>query len=257
MQITYAGGPVVRRPLVYSSFWGPGWTDPVHQAQASQLNQFHQDLLNSSVMDVLTQYGILGPGAGAFVNASFLPWVPRVLTVAKYQNIIQSNVLPGALPPQQAGSHVILLYLDEHIIINDPATGRQLNFLGAYDVGYHEFFTTAAGDPVYYGFVAYSANTDDTTTVASHEFAEIITDPEYDAWSPDGGMTEIGDLCEQGQDTITVGANRWTVQKIWSNIDNSCVCRASHLTWEIQPGPAQKKLPSAAAGWRCGKVRAI
>ena len=59
MQITYAGGPVVKCPLVYTSFWGPAWSDAIHQAQVAQLDQFHQDILSSNFMNVLTQYGIL------------------------------------------------------------------------------------------------------------------------------------------------------------------------------------------------------
>ena len=70
MRITYAGGPIVRCPRVYTSFWGPLWSDSPHQALAAQLNRFHQDILNSHYMNVLTQYGVWkGAGTGAFVQS--------------------------------------------------------------------------------------------------------------------------------------------------------------------------------------------
>jgi hypothetical protein len=45
MQVPWVGGPVVRCPLVYNSFWGPSWSDATHQALANQINQFTQDLV--------------------------------------------------------------------------------------------------------------------------------------------------------------------------------------------------------------------
>jgi hypothetical protein len=257
MRIPYAGGPVVRRPLVYASFWGPGWASPDQQEQAAGITQFHQDLLNSEFMNVLAQYGCPGAGTGAFVNASRLPWVPKVLTVAQYQEIIQSRVFTDPLPERQnVGSPVLLIYLDETTIINDPATGRQLNFLAAYDSGYHDFFTTPSGHRLYCGFIAHSPDIDTTTIVASHEFAEIITDPEYSAWTPDDGWTEIGDICEEGQGSVTLGVNTWAVQTIWSNVDNACICQAPGPIPEIQTPGMQGTRMAYKAGWRRGRVSA-
>src|SRR5579884_3694124 len=69
----YNGGVVIRSPQVYTSFWGPQWSDAVRTARAERLNQFVQDLLDSNYMNVLSQYGVgAGAGAaGAFVKATF------------------------------------------------------------------------------------------------------------------------------------------------------------------------------------------
>src|SRR5580700_3029022 len=98
MKIPYSGGPIVKCPMVYTSFWGPNWSDNPHKALAGRMNTFVQDVIQSSFMNVLTQYGVLGPKFGAFVQASYLPWVPNTLTVASYENIIQSCISGGFLP---------------------------------------------------------------------------------------------------------------------------------------------------------------
>ena len=242
MLITYAGGPIVRCPRFYTSFWGPAWSDSAHQTLAGQLNQFHQDILRSNYMNVLTQYGVLkGAGTGAFIQASYLPGVPSTLTVPDYVAILQQCINIGAIPePQDASTtisvDVLVIYLDENTIINGG--GRQLNFPGAPDIGFHDHFTTTAGHQFYYAFVAYFSDVNSNTIVASHELAEMITDPQYDAWTPDSGFTEIGDLCEGSNDTITVGSDTWTVQQIYSDTNSACVTQAASPLTPLSPGPA-------------------
>jgi hypothetical protein len=124
MLITYAGGPIVRCPRVYTSFWGPSWSDSTHQILAAQLNSFHQDILRSNFMNILTQYGVWkGAGTGAFVQASYLPSVPGTLAVSDYEAILQECIDVGAIPEPQdatttASVDVLVIYLDENTIIN-------------------------------------------------------------------------------------------------------------------------------------------
>src|ERR1035438_3598742 len=222
--VPYSGGPIVKCPLIYNSFWGPSWGDAAHQTLAAQINQFTQDLLRSTWMNVLSQYGLLGGvGSGAFIRASFLPGVPGTLTVSSYESLIQQCINAATFPQPvnpstNASVPVLMIYLDEHTIINGG--GRQLNFPGASDIGYHDSFTSANGQPCIYAFMAYFPNVNSTTPVASHEFAEMITDPLYTAWTPDHAFHEIGDYCEGSNTTITVSGRSWTVQTVWSNHDH-------------------------------------
>jgi hypothetical protein len=55
--------------------------------------------------------------------------------------------------------------------------------------------------------------------VTSHEFGEMISDPQLNAWWDSTGGEE-GDICNGESDTITVGANAWTVQKSYSKTDD-------------------------------------
>lgn len=238
MDITYSGGPIVHCPLVYTSFWGPAWSDAAHTTLAGQLNQFHQDLLVSRFMNVLTQYGLYG--GGAFVRSLVLPGISGTLTVPGYEAIIQDCINVGAIPEPQdpatsASVNVLIIYLDENTIINGG--GRELNFPGAPDSGYHDSFTTTAGHKFIYAFVSYSPDHNVSTVVASHEFAEMITDPYYNAWTPDGGYTEIGDLCEGDNATLSVSGRSWQVQTIWSDTDNACISEAASPIPAIAGGP--------------------
>jgi hypothetical protein len=241
MLVPWLGGPIVKCPLIYNSFWGPLWSNAAHQALANQINQFTQDLLQSKFMNVLSQYGLLGGvGSGVFVRASFLPGVPSTLTVSSYESIIQQCINASAFPQPvnlqtNASAPVLMIYLDDQTVINGG--GRQLNFPGAPDIGYHDSFVTSNGQPCPYAFMAYFSNVSSTTVVASHEFAEMVTDPLYNAWTPDHAFHEIGDYCEGNNSTITVSGRTWTVQTIWSDTDNACIAQSPNPLPHISPGP--------------------
>lgn len=237
MLVPYEGGPVVYCPVVYTSFWGPSWTG-ANATLASQLNQFMHDLISSGPwMNTLTQYGV--SGVGVFAQASFLEFVPATLTVASYETIFQACINAGLIPePANINSSksvtVVMVFLDNNVVINGG--GRQLNFPGAPDAGYHDSFKTAAGDSFMYAFSEFT-DLNSITTIMSHEFAEMITDPLYNAWTPDGGGHEIGDYCSWQETDITVSGRTWTVQKIWSDVANSCSAGTPNTIPPIQPGP--------------------
>jgi hypothetical protein len=236
MLVTYSGGPIVHCSLIHTSFWGPAWGDALHTGVANQLNQFHQDYVASQAMNVITQYGVIG---GVYSSASYLNWVPGTLDPTSIQSIIQGCIDSGAFPEPgdpatQQTIPILVVYLDENTIINGG--GRSVNFPGAADYGYHDSFTTTAGDPFIYAFSGWF-DINFTTVVASHEYAEMITDPLYNAWTPDGGYHEIGDYCEGSNDAITISGRTWTIQQVWSDVDNSCRGTAPNPIPAISPGP--------------------
>jgi hypothetical protein len=273
----YNGGPVVTCPLVYTSFWGSEWLgDTAHLMRAARLSQFHQDLIKSGFMNVMSQYGAgSGAGAGIFVRASFLNNVPTTLTDVGIHNVIQSCIDAGVLPePGNPSNNVLMIFLDESIGVNDPGAGLVLcEPTNDTAFGYHNFFNTTAGHPFYYAVtpaladacltescpgndVGCSLHLSETqeqrqTQVASHEFAEMITDPQLNAWfDPFNG--ENGDICNGESDTITVGANTWTVQRIYSKFDDIntngasfCLAQAANPEPRLSPGPMAR--PAALA----------
>jgi hypothetical protein len=265
----YNGGPVIQNPSVYASFWGELWSDATHQARAARLSQFLADLVASNFMNVLSQYGVgSGPGSGVFVQSSFVPGVTGNLTDADIASTIQSCISAGALPEPTADT-ALVVFLDETIGVDDP------NFLGGGQnaiimcepnsdtaFGYHWTFTTTAGHAMYYSVIpslsddcitetcpdptACSLNLGETqeqrlTQVTSHEFAEMCTDPQpFTGW-----VAEIGDVCNGENDTITVGANTWTVQRIYSLTDDTnsggatiCIAQAAAPEPKLAGGPA-------------------
>lgn len=263
------GGPVIANPEVHTTFWGALWSDASHQARAQRLNQYHQDLLQSDFMNVLTQYGV-GQGAGqagTFVGGTFITNIPATLTDPIIQQTIQSAIDRGDLPEPVTPSNIaLIIYLDENIGINDP--GDQLVLCEPTNdnaFGFHDFFTTTAGHKFYYAVIPGLSNAclqnscpggdggcslrltqtqeQRQTQVASHEFAEMTTDPELNGWlDPQGG--ENGDICNGQSATITVGTNTWTVQSTYSKTDDVatkgqsyCRATASSPIAPLKPGP--------------------
>jgi hypothetical protein len=248
--------------MVYTSFWGPTWTqDATRAAYAGRLSLFFQDLLNSNYMNVLTQYGVLvGKGTGAFVRSVFPSNLASSITDAEARGIIQDCINAGALPdPGNPTNNVLITFLDDKTSINDPdpSSGRHITTKPNEVDGYHDHFVTSAGGHFYYAFLSFSSDESLLTQVASHEFAEAVTDPEYNAWTTGSGQNEIGDSCENNDDTITVGSDSWTVQKVYSNADHGCVGQAANPLAENQPGPGMgtRGGPGDAHGSRRRQLR--
>ena len=262
----YNGGSVIASPAVYTSFWGALWSDAAHQSAAQRLNLYLQDLLASNFMNVLSQYGVgTGAGSGQFVQTSFLANVANQLADSDIQNTIQQAINAGQIPepPANNTAQVLLIFLDEDTEVNDPNLGIVLcEPQGDTAFGYHNNFTTAAGNSFYYGVIP---ALDDAclqnscgnnpcslnpslsqeqrrTQVTSHEFAEMLTDPAppsgwYDQSDPNSG--EVGDICNGESDTIAgASGNSWTVQRIYSAYDDQQTSGANYcLSQSTTPDP--------------------
>jgi len=264
----YNGGPVIRSPQVYTTFWGSQWTDAAHTARAGRLNQFVQDLLNSGYVNVLSQYGV-GSGAGAagrFVSAGFVTSVPSQLDEAGITQVIQTSINAGDLPepPSTNNNLVLLIYLDETIAVNEPGL-RMCEPTSDNAFGFHFDFTTSAGNSFYY---AVMPGLDDSciqntcpngncslqlsqtqeqrlTQVTSHEFAEMCTDPKFQAGWYGPTSDENGDICNGEAATITVGGNTWNVQRQYSKTDDEssggvtfCIVDAASPMTKRSDGPS-------------------
>lgn len=278
----YFGGPVVKCPLVYSSFWGDQWQDDSgHVERAGHMNQFLTDLLGSGFMNVLTQYGLYGQGL--FACSSFVVGFGPSLSDGDIQNTIQACIDFGAIPePYNPTDQCLIIFLDDNTGVDDPNLGIVMcepNSDTAF--GYHNHFVTRAGNPLYYAVIP--ALTDACLTescpvdagcslhlaepqesrltqVTSHEFAEMVTDPELNAWY-DPACGECGDICNGESDTITVGTNVWTVQRQYSKYDDlnsdgaiTCVSQAPNPYPKLTPGPAGLSQAAVHRAMRSGPV---
>ncbi len=242
----YQGGPVIAQPQVHATFWGAAWANADHAQRRSDLVQFVQDLLASEYMNILSQYGV-GQGAGAgttWLGDTNLTTVSGQLADADIHRNIQSMIDSGALPePGSPSNMALLIFLDESLEINDAGLGVTMcEPQGDTAFGYHYFFTTSAGHQFYYAVVPALTDAclqescpDDNscslrlaatqeqrqTQVASHEFSEMVTDPEITAWRDAGNGNENGDICNGQNGTITYQGRTWTVQRMYSLADDS------------------------------------
>ncbi len=245
----YRGGPVITNPQVHVIFVGD-WTNAANQARAARLRQFIGDLLNSTYMNMLGQYGV--GYSGAMAGSAFIAETNDSINDSDVQTLLQTAITNGTLPEPTSGSSIcFMIYLDDNIAIADESVCEPD---GAF--GYHSHFQTTGGNPCYYGIVAgltdacltTACQNDDVdcnlhlsdtqeqrqTEVTSHELSEMITNPNVALSSTDtrteswcqpldaGSPHEAGDICStpQGATTINVGTDTWTVQLMYSKWDD-------------------------------------
>ncbi len=239
----YNGGPVITNPILYPTFWGTNCADVTHQAQAARLVQYLKDLISSNWMNILTQYGAgTGNGGGQVLPPSYINAVPATLTDAQIHLTIQTAINAGTLPepPANNASTVLVIFLDETTAVNDPSLGIVMcEKSGDNAFGYHYDFVTARGNNCYYAVIpalddncikntcpgGCSLNLSETqeqrrTQVASHEIAEMLTDPKFPSGWYGPSSDECGDICNGNTVTITVGGRTWNVQSIYSKTDD-------------------------------------
>jgi hypothetical protein len=242
----YGGGPIIANPQVHATFWGQAWGNPDHATRRGDLIQFLQDFIASDYMNILSQYGV-GQGAGkcgTWLGASDVPTVSGELTDTGIHQQIQSMIDAGTVPePGSPSEMALMIYLDESIEVNDPTLGVVMcEPQGDSAFGYHNFFSTTAGNKFYYSVIPalddkclkescpqdnscslHLALTQEQrqTQVSSHEFTEMTTDPEINAWRDPNSGEENGDLCNGQTGTITVSGRSWTVQLMYSKTDDT------------------------------------
>jgi hypothetical protein len=268
---TYHGGPVISCSTVFASFWGDQWlSDPATTQRAGRLAQFLKDLLASKYMNILSQYGA-GNGAGAagiFVRSGFISSVPNNLDETSIHTTIQNCINAGVVPePGNPSNMAFMIFLADDIAVNSANLGAVMcEPNGDTAFGYHFFSTTTAGNPFYYSVVpgltdtclkrscpsdaSCSLHLTETqeqrqTQVTSHEYAEMVTDPQLTAWFEPGA--ENGDICNGESATITVGPNTWTVQRMYSKFDDinsngavQCVVEPANPIPKLAGGPASR-----------------
>src|SRR5579864_2614000 len=245
----YRGGPVINTPQVHAIFLGD-WSSTANQSRATRLQQFITDLLNSSYMNILSQYGC--GTTGSLVSSVFISDATNTLNDSDLQTVLQTAINNSKIPEPTANSNIVfLMYLaDSMVVVDESICEASGNF------GYHSHFQTTAGNECFYGVVPGLTNACLTTTcggddidcslhtaqtqeqrqtqVTSHEFSEMITNPNVafsttdtrvESWcrplnAASVSPHEDGDICNGNAGTITVGANTWTVQQMYSKLDD-------------------------------------
>src|ERR1700722_3830202 len=266
----YNGGPVVNNPQVYNIFLGD-WSSAANQNRATRLNQFITDLMSSSYMNILSQYGC--GSSGTFVNGVFIANTNHALLDSDLHTFIQNAINGKTLPEPTSGNSVVyIFFLDDSTGIAD-GTNILCEASGDNAFGYHSSFTTTAGNQGYYAVVPGLTDTclanscpggdagcslqttmtqeQRQTKVLSHEFSEMISDPEGAgpfAWQDfaDASSGENGDICNfKTPGTITVGANTWTVQPMYSKWDDMQATGAPTCIFG-PPSPLPSLLPNVS-----------
>ncbi len=218
--LNYSNGPIVHHPLVYLIFWGPTWTtDTAEKAAMAAQEQFFNQLAGTPYDRILGQYsdGNDYPHddikfAGIWVDTS-TPAFPV------------SDDLTGREAHYAAGVNGWADTPDSTFIVYPQNNTQYVTT----DCGRHTYYNSGAGEYIA-AYVQYdpscrgSTIPNNMTQVASHEFFEMVTDPDtvYGFRTNSAqGKQEIGDLCSG------IGENFFGVV-IQTEFDNaSRACRAA------------------------------
>ena len=279
--LTYFGGPVISNIQVVAVFWGPNVT-PAITANGG-IDQFFTDITGSRYFDLLTEYstaGITGAngvstsnqsiGHGTFggkftITPSVCPG-PTACTVtdASIQIELANQINSHALPAPQTDVHGIIntyyaIYFPPNVTIS--AGGLSSCVRGGF-CAYH----SNTGSLVPYGVMpdvstglcslgcGGGTTLQIATDVSSHEMAEALTDAEagsasvfgpplgwYDGPTPDLG--EIADLCDPLSATVSAGSSSYTVEPLFSNLQNGCVVAPPVFSMPSPAGGAGPNVP--------------
>jgi hypothetical protein len=230
--VSYHSGPVISNARVTVVYWNSA------VAFQSSLPSFYAGVTNSKYFDLYNEYrtSTQGIGRGSLVAAVVDPSPPSGTTVSDAQITAELQRLIGAGTIATPGSNdLYMVHFPPGFVVlrsgfhSCPSTGTEFSFCG-----YHSWF------PFNSTTVRYGVITDveacgtlcgpgdglgNTTSTASHELAEAVTDPQGNAWFASDGE-EIADLCQNLQGQVS----GFTVQQEWSNIAFACVSGSPCLT---------------------------
>ena len=232
--LTYGGGHLLTNVQVVTIFWGNAWTQTPQSNLLTQLNQFFDAILTSSLMDLIAQYSVsgqtiaYGSRIGTFTDASSEPGSNNTVSDDQVQQKIQALISNGNVT-QPNSNTLYFVYLPPNVTLTGPTSAGGgtscIDFCG-----YHwyiqgstpEIYYAAMPFPSCNGCLGGLSQIDALTSVSSHELIEAITDPHpWTGWNSAQG--EIGDICAWQEDTVA----GYTVQKEWSNQDGACVVAPS------------------------------
>jgi hypothetical protein len=239
--LVYHEGPVLPVVEVVPIYWGGAWADGADASLASAMDQFFDFILQSSLMDMLSEYST--PAArirhGRRVASAYL-------SDSEPGSQLADEEVRGALQAWIAGGTVAATTENTLYFIFLPPGVSSLGYyfqpaVGGTFYGYH----ANAGD-VYYVVVPYvecaesiyaGTPLDTFTAISSRELCAAVINPALDGWF-DPANGEIGDVCNR--QTVRMGG--YLVHSGWSNAQKACAYQRARgkKVQKFSPVPARK-----------------
>jgi hypothetical protein len=235
--VTYGGGPVLRKPVVFVVFWGFSGHSADPSGEESYLTHFLNGVGGSSWMNITHQYYQIKDGKHQFIKN-----LPGQLA-GKWVDLTD----PEPSTPSDAQIKAEARNLEAHFGFNNNAsyivaTSHEHNSsgFGSNYCAYHGT-TSSAGGTISYTNLPYMTDAgancgenfinsgpagllDGVSIVEGHEYAGSQTDPQpFSGWTP-----EIGDLCawqKPPAGDIKLSTGVFAVQGLFSNASSSCVIK--------------------------------
>jgi hypothetical protein len=232
LQLVYHGNAVQTAPKIYLVLWG-NWSSGDPYGVANRLHYFYQGIGGSSVASVLKEYsGSTGPFtnpvgqyAGYLLDTSFVPARPTMQDIAntaaraaQRMNDVNYNTQYVVATPYGV--------LDQRSMTNNWCAWHYWTGV----VGYTGWITYTSMPYIPYeddlgrgcgrNTVNASGRLDGVTILASHEYAETVSDPGLNAWYDNGSdRDENADKCswQNLANKQLKNAMVFPVQPSWSN----------------------------------------
>lgn len=222
--LRYLGGLVLPNVKVITIFWGGADYVPY----ASEYNTFYSAITNSAWMKVFSEYNTptAAFGMGSLLATySYVNGTKSGLIIdTDIPGVITKLINGGFVPPPDSNT-----YYAVHFPINVTVKSGTLFSCQQY-CAYHDSFSFGSSWIAYGIMPTCNAQCgkdpillNNLYSVASHELAEAITNPNRYGWY-NSKCGEIGDMCNHEHDT-TLGSNgqRYMIQKQWSNQRYNCI----------------------------------
>ena len=228
-QLKYYGGKVLKNPSFVSLFYGSFWKTRAGKSEAAYEDGFAKFLVQSAYTSIWAEYGV---NKGKFLGSSVVTptRTPRSVNDMQLQQIVAQQIFSGSAP-RPDGKTVYTVFLPPGTILEAPGEASSLDGIG----GYHSSFDYSNGKRVYYAAIVYSEGRngvdfgakprDNISIVASHEWAEAVTDPDVNNGKLGWYNEELGEVADipinQGLplEQVYERMGKYAVQKLWSNQD--------------------------------------
>ncbi len=222
------GGGVQHSPHVYAIFWGSNWSKAPGTEAKAMLLKLYEGLSKKAYEGILTQYfdatGRISPTVAVTAYVDTALSAPSSVNDAKVQAEVSSAIEVNKWTAEINNQFVVL-----------PAPGSTYEeaFTKGGFCGYHGLTKEGVKGAVY-TFVAYQGDEPfsakclegdfekspifETSTVASHEFAESATDPDLNTWHTP--TEEVADIC-RGENNLELPDGAWA-QNLFDDHLNNC-----------------------------------
>lgn len=274
--LDYYGGPVVSNIQVVAVLWGtrvnPAITSHIGDFFRDITQSTYFDLTSEYSTTVTPVGGGTGTnqsiGRGSYAGAytiapSFCPKAPCTVSDDQIQIEILNQINLGNLPTPALDSNgevdtLYMTYFPPGIVIEQGGTDSCVS--GGFCAYHGTTGNTFNSKNLLYGVVpdfgvgggcdvgcGGGTEFQNITSVSSHELIETVTDADVGlaqrlapplAWY-DSANGEIGDICNAQQAQVKAGGSTYTIQKVWSNLEGSCVSLGAHPSFDLTAPSAQ------------------
>ena len=256
------GGPVISNVKVVAVLWGT----KVDATVSSKIGDFYSRITNSAYLDWLKEYKTATQTIGRGTLAGKYTITPghtaTSITDADIQAELVTQIDNGILPVQDANT-LYMVHLPPGVVVT-AGTKKSCVDLCAYHsaaditarsgtrhLRYAVMPDFGAGSGCDYGCGVDGVTFNNYTTATTHELVEAVTDPDPRNGWDDPNFDEIGDICNQEQQTVVAGGATYVVSRQWSNSANACVV-SNPLTFSQPAAGCAKEIAAGKSPYVLG-----